>query len=158
MSGRRAPACSPPSGSPAASISRSRRMQTVRSADGTAIAFDRSGAGPALILVVGALQDRAATRALAAALAPHFTVYSYDRRGRGSSGDTAPHSVDREIEELGALVAEAGGSAFAFGHSSGAMLALEAAARGLAVTKLAVYEPPDRKSTRLNSSHRCISY
>ena len=117
-------------------------MQTVRSADGTAIAFDRSGAGPALILVVGALQERAATRALAAALAPHFTVYSYERRGRGSSGDTAPYSVDREIEDLGALVAEAGGSAFAFGHSSGAMLALEAAARGLAVTKLAVYEPP----------------
>jgi pimeloyl-ACP methyl ester carboxylesterase len=117
-------------------------MQTVRSADGTPLAFDRAGDGPALILVVGALQDRSATAALAARLAPQFTVYRYDRRGRGDSGDTGPYSVDREIADLGALIAEAGGSAFVFGHSSGAVLALEAAARGVAITRLAVYEPP----------------
>lgn len=117
-------------------------METVRSADGTTIAFDRSGSGPALILVVGALRDRAATRALAALLAPRFTVYSYDRRGRGLSGDRAPYSVERELEDLGAVIAEARGSAFVFGHSSGAVLALEAAARGAAIARLAVYEPP----------------
>lgn len=117
-------------------------MQTVRSADGTPIAFDRTGDGRALILVAGALQDRTATRALAARLAPQFTVYSYDRRGRGASGDTGPYSVDREIADIGALVADAGGSAFVFGHSSGGVLALEAAARGVAITRLAAYEPP----------------
>ena len=117
-------------------------MRTVRSADGTPIAFDCAGDGPALILVAGALQDRSATAALAARLAPEFTVYRYDRRGRGDSGDTGPYSVDREIADLGALIAEAGGSAFVFGHSSGAVLALEAAARGVAITRLAVYEPP----------------
>jgi len=117
-------------------------MRTVQSADGTSIAFDRAGDGPPLILVVGALQDRSATRALAALLRGHFTVYSYDRRGRGSSGDTHPYSVDREIADLGAVIAEAGGPAFVYGHSSGAVLALEAAASGAAITKLAVYEPP----------------
>ncbi len=118
------------------------RMHTVRSADGTLIAFDRAGDGPALILVAGALQDRSATGALAARLAPRFTVYRYDRRGRGDSGDSGRYSVDRELADLGALVAAAGGSAFVFGHSSGAVLALEAAARGVAITRLAAYEPP----------------
>lgn len=117
-------------------------METVRSADGTTIAFDRSGRGPALVLVPGALSDRSATAALAAALAPSFTVYGYDRRGRGASGDTAPYSLEREIEDLAAVLAEAGGSAMVFGHSSGAVLALEAASRGLPVSRLAVYEPP----------------
>ncbi len=117
-------------------------MRTVRSADGTPIAFDRAGDGPALIVVAGALQDRSATAALAARLAPRFSVYRYDRRGRGDSGDTGPYSVDREIADLSALIAEAGGSAFVFGHSSGAVLALEAAARDVAITRLAVYEPP----------------
>jgi pimeloyl-ACP methyl ester carboxylesterase len=117
-------------------------MRTARSADGTPIAFDRDGDGQALILVSGALRDRAATSPLATALAPHFTVYNYDRRGRGASGDTAPYRVEREIEDFGAVLAEAGGSAFVYGHSSGAALALGAAARGLAITKLAVYEPP----------------
>jgi pimeloyl-ACP methyl ester carboxylesterase len=116
--------------------------QRVRSADGTMIAFERVGQGPALVLVTGALTDRTVTRPLAAALAPRFTVYGYDRRGRGSSGDTAPYSVEREIEDLGAVIGVAGGSALVFGHSSGAVLALEAAARGLAITKLAAYEPP----------------
>ena len=117
-------------------------MNTVTSGDGTTIAFDRSGEGPPLVLVGGALSDRSAAGSLTEALAPRFTVIAYDRRGRGDSGDTAPYAVEREIEDLEALVAEAGGSAFVFGHSSGAALALEATARGLPVTKLALYEPP----------------
>jgi pimeloyl-ACP methyl ester carboxylesterase len=115
---------------------------TVRSADGTTIAFDRSGDGPPLIVVTGAFCDRSSPRNLAAKLAPRFTVFCYDRRGRGSSGDTAPYSVDSETEDLDALVSAAGGEAFVFGHSSGAVLALEAAAQGIPITKLAVYEPP----------------
>jgi pimeloyl-ACP methyl ester carboxylesterase len=71
-----------------------------------------------------------------------LTVYAYDRRGRGESGDTPPYAVDREVEDIDALISEAGGSAFAYGHSSGAKLALDATARGLAITKLALYEPP----------------
>jgi pimeloyl-ACP methyl ester carboxylesterase len=117
-------------------------MNTVTSRDGTTIAYDRSGEGPPLVLVGGALSDRAAAGSLAEALAPRFTVFAYDRRGRGDSGDTAPYAVEREIEDLEAIVAEAGGSAFVFGHSSGAALALETAARGLPITKLALYEPP----------------
>lgn len=79
---------------------------------------------------------------LAAFLASHFSVFTYDRRGRGESGDTAPYPVDREIEDLAVLIAEAGGSAAVFGYSSGAFLALQAAARGLAITRLALYDPP----------------
>jgi pimeloyl-ACP methyl ester carboxylesterase len=93
-------------------------------------------------LVGGAMSTRSASVSLAALLAPHFTVFAYDRRGRGDSGDTAPYAVEREVEDLDALLAAAGGSAFVFGHSSGAVLALEAAARGLTITKLALYEPP----------------
>jgi len=114
----------------------------VRSKDGTAIACDQSGDGPAIILVGGAMSTRSASGPLAALLAPRFTVFAYDRRGRGDSGDTAPYAVEREVDDLAALIGEAGGSAFVFGHSSGAALALEAAARGLAITKLALYEPP----------------
>lgn len=120
-------------------------MDTVHSHDGTPIAFDRLGAGPALILVGGAFQYRAIdprTARLAELLAPRFSVYHYDRRGRGDSGDTAPYAVAREVEDLDALIAAAGGSALVFGMSSGAALALEAAKRGLAITKLALYEPP----------------
>jgi len=116
--------------------------QRVRSADGTMIAFERVGQGPGLVLVTGALTDRTVTRSVAAALAPRFSVYAYDRRGRGSSGDTAPYSAEREVEDLAAVIGAAGGSALVFGHSSGAVLALEAAARGLAITRLAAYEPP----------------
>ena len=79
-------------------------METVRSVDGTTIAFDRSGDGPAIVLVGGALSDRAAAAPLAALLASRFTVLAYDRRGRGDSGDTAPYGVDREVEDLGALI------------------------------------------------------
>lgn len=118
-------------------------MQTVTSRDGTTIAFDQSGTGPALILVCGASATRADEAHLAAALAPYFSVLAYDRRGRGDSGDTAPYAVEREVEDIEALIDEAGGSAFVFGHSSGAVLALEAARLLPAkVTKLALYEPP----------------
>lgn len=117
-------------------------MDVVRSEDGTAIAYDRAGEGPPLILVGGALSDRAAGAPLAALLAPSFTAIAYDRRGRGESEDTPPYAVEREIEDLGALIAQAGEPAFVFGHSSGAVLALRAASRGLPIAKLALYEPP----------------
>lgn len=114
----------------------------VISKDGTAIAFDQSGQGPVVILVGGALGDRSASEPLAALLAQHFTVLNYDRRGRGESGDTLPYAVEREIEDIDALIKEGGGSACVLGGSSGAVLALEASARGLAIKKLALYEPP----------------
>lgn len=118
-------------------------MQTVRSNDGTAIAYDQLGAGPPVIMVVGAFNTRATTGPLAAALQERFTVLNYDRRGRGDSGETLPYSVERELEDLDALIAEAGGSSSSvFGYSSGATPALRAAARGLAISKLALYEPP----------------
>jgi pimeloyl-ACP methyl ester carboxylesterase len=118
-------------------------MRKVISKDGTPIAFDQSGQGPAIILVAGATATRLAEASLATALAPNFTVFAYDRRGRGESGDTAPYAVEREVEDIEALINEAGGSAFVFGHSSGAVLALEAA-RLLPgkIEKLAIYEPP----------------
>ena len=149
-------------------------MNTVRSADGTTIAFTRAGQGPPLILVDGALCSRSfgPMPKLAAQLTPHFTVYTYDRRGRGASGDTPPYAVDREVEDIEALAALArettsaspttsasettlaaeaatggetalgGGTVFIHGTSSGAALALEAAKRIPAIGKLAVYEPP----------------
>jgi pimeloyl-ACP methyl ester carboxylesterase len=117
-------------------------MIKTTSADGTAIAADRTGSGPALVLVAPALATRTAFAPLAELLAPHFTVYAYDRRGRGDSGDTPPYAADREIEDLVAVIRAAGGSANVFGHSSGAVLALDAAARDVGVTKLALYEPP----------------
>jgi pimeloyl-ACP methyl ester carboxylesterase len=119
-------------------------MGRVLSKDGTAIAFDRSGTGRPLILVDGALCSRSfgPMPKLAPLLARHFSVFTYDRRGRNESGDTAPYSVGREVEDLAALVDEAGGSAFVYGVSSGAALALEAAAHGLPIEKLALYEPP----------------
>ncbi|MFN8496404.1 MAG: alpha/beta hydrolase [Anaerolineae bacterium] len=118
-------------------------MQTVQSKDGTRIAYDQLGQGPVVILVGGATTTRTDTRPLAEALAPHLTVLNYDRRGRGDSSDTAPYAVEREVEDIEALIASAGPSAFLFGHSSGGVLALEAARRLSAkITKLAVYEPP----------------
>jgi pimeloyl-ACP methyl ester carboxylesterase len=114
----------------------------VTSADGTPIAFERLGDGQPVIVVGGATCDRAMTRPLAEQLARHFTVINYDRRGRGDSGDTAPYAVEREIEDLAALIAEAGGTASVYGHSSGAGLVLHAAAHGLPITKLVLHEPP----------------
>jgi pimeloyl-ACP methyl ester carboxylesterase len=118
-------------------------MNTVASPDGTTIAYDQSGEGPPVILVGAAFNDRQTTAPLAAALAPHFTAVSYDRRGRGDSTDTAPYAIEREVEDLGSLIGALGGSANAFGHSSGAALALEAAASGLAISGLAAFEPPE---------------
>jgi pimeloyl-ACP methyl ester carboxylesterase len=120
-------------------------MGTVVSKDGTRIAFDRYGQGPPVVLVGGAFQYRAfdpRTAELAKLLSTDFTVLHYDRRGRGDSGDTAPYSLQREVEDIDALIAKTGGSASVFGMSSGAALALEAAARGAAITSLALYEAP----------------
>ena len=103
------------------------QVETVQSRDGTTIAFDRSGRGPSLIIVNGALSDRGAVPDLASRLADELTVIAYDRRGRGDSTDMPPYAVEREIDDLAALVDAAGGSAFVFGHSSGAVLALGAA-------------------------------
>ena len=117
-------------------------MRTTLSADGTKIAFDQTGQGPPVILVVGAFNDRSTGAPLARALESGLTVLNYDRRGRGASGDTQPYAVEREVEDLDALIREAGGAAGVFGYSSGAHLALEAAARGLDITKLALYDAP----------------
>jgi len=120
-------------------------MKKVSSRDGTPIAYDTTGTGPALILVDGALCYRAfgPSGPLAAQLAKRFTVFTYDRRGRGDSGDAKPYAVDREAEDIGALIDAAGGSAFVYGISSGAALALEATSRfpGM-VKRLALYEAP----------------
>ena len=116
-------------------------MKKVQSADGTTIAFDQLGKGPAVILVGGALDSE--TAQLAPLLAQHFTVFHYDRRRRGESTDTQPYAVEREIEDIEALITEAGGQAAVFGISSGAALALEAAIKlGVKVKKLAIYEAP----------------
>ncbi len=117
-------------------------METVTSSDGTRIAFDRLGDGPPVVLVCGQSTDRSSNAPLTTLLAEHFAVFNYDRRGRGDSGDTLPYAVEREVEDIDALISEAGGSASVFGVSSGAALALEAAASGLAVDKLALWEPP----------------
>ncbi len=125
----------------------------VLSKDGTEIAFDRLGHGLPMILVDGALCYRGMgpSEPLAELLAQHFTVFTYDRRGRGGSGDTAPYAVEREVEDIEALLTEAGGTAFVWGTSSGAVLALEAANRLSGIEKLALYEAPfivdDSRST-----------
>jgi pimeloyl-ACP methyl ester carboxylesterase len=116
----------------------------VTSSDGTSIAFERYGAGPALVLVdaAGSYRDFRPLRPPVERLAAHFTVYLYDRRGRGASTDTPPYAVQREVDDLAALLVEAGGSARVYGMSSGCLLALHAAAGGLAIPKLALFEPP----------------
>jgi pimeloyl-ACP methyl ester carboxylesterase len=116
----------------------------VFSKDGTAIAFDRIGNGPPVILIDGALCYRGMGQSgeLAELLAQHFTVFTYDRRGRGGSGDTAPYAVEREVEDIATLLSEAGGTALVWGMSSGAVLALEAANRLSGIKKLALYEAP----------------
>ena len=117
----------------------------VTSRDGTTIAFDKQGDGPSLIVVVGALATHSggSQSELAMMLSQHFTVINYDRRGRGDSGDTKPYAIEREIEDVEALIEEIGGSAFLYGHSSGACLALDATVRlGDRVRGLAMYEAP----------------
>jgi pimeloyl-ACP methyl ester carboxylesterase len=117
-------------------------MDTVTSRDGTLIAYDRLGDGPPVVLLPGGSVDRRSNQGLAAELARDFTVYNVDRRGRGDSGDTLPYAVQREIEDTVAVMEAAGGSAHLYGTSSGAGLALEAAAAGTPITKLALWEPP----------------
>jgi pimeloyl-ACP methyl ester carboxylesterase len=117
-------------------------MNRVTSKDGTSIAYERNGRGPAVVLVCGGLDDGSENAQLAAELSKQFTVYNYARRGRGDSGDTLPYAVEREIEDIEVLIARAGGSARPFGVSSGGALVLEAAATGLAIDKIAVYEVP----------------
>lgn len=119
-------------------------MPFVTSLDGTRIAYEKSGNGPALILVDGALcrRDMGPARPLAKLLTGHFTVYIYDRRGRGESSNTLPYSPVREIEDLDALIRQAGGAAFVYGISSGAALALDAAVRVPGMRKLVLYEAP----------------
>jgi len=117
-------------------------MKTVASLDGTSIAFERGGDGPPIIFVFGAFSDHKRAVPLASALQPRFTTYVYDRSGRGSSGDHQPYAVQREIEDIDALIRDAGGPVLVFGHSSGATLALHAAASGSNITEMVLYEPP----------------
>ncbi|MFP3988737.1 alpha/beta hydrolase [Streptomyces sp. E11-3] len=117
-------------------------MDKVFSSDGTAIAYEQQGSGPTVVLVGGAFMTRAESAELAGLLAERFTVITYDRRGRGDSGDSAAYDVQREVEDLDAVIERVGGEAMVFGMSSGAVLALEAVARGSAVSHLALYEPP----------------
>jgi pimeloyl-ACP methyl ester carboxylesterase len=117
-------------------------MATTNSQDGTTIAFDRLGHGPAVVLITGGPNDRASNAPLAEQLADRFTVLNYDRRGRGESNDAPDWTPDREYEDLAAVIAEAGGSAALIGNSGTGNIALEAAARGLPVTRLALWEPP----------------
>jgi pimeloyl-ACP methyl ester carboxylesterase len=125
-------------------------MKTVQSKDGTPIAIEKSGRGRAIVLVNGAVNDKKDVTALRERLEPHFAVVAYDRRGRGESGDTQPYAPEREIEDLTAVLDSAGGSdAFLYGHSSGAILALQTVTRGVSVRALAVNEPPYiREGTR----------
>lgn len=118
------------------------RPQTVTSADGTVIAYEQAGDGPPVILIGGAFNDRSSVAGLAAVLAPELTTIAYDRRGRGDSTDNSEYSVQREIEDITALIDRVGAPVALFGHSSGAVLALEAAQRGLPVHRVAAYEPP----------------
>jgi pimeloyl-ACP methyl ester carboxylesterase len=122
-------------------------MEKITSADGTTLAVDRTGSGPALVLVGGAFNDRSTVAGAAAALSGSYTAWTYDRRGRGDSGPLGPWpggeaAVDAEIADLAAVVAAAGGDAVLVGHSSGAQLVLEAVARGLAARRVVAYEPP----------------
>jgi pimeloyl-ACP methyl ester carboxylesterase len=117
-------------------------MDQVTSNDGTTIGFDRLGQGPPVVLVCGGSVDRMADAAIAQTLSSDFTVLNYDRRGRGDSGDTPPYAIEREVEDIEAVIDAAGGSANLWGSSSGAVLAMIATASGAPVTKLALWEPP----------------
>ena len=117
-------------------------LQTVTSKDGTTLGVEVTGSGPAIVLICGGSVDRHANDGLAAELSKDFTVWNFDRRGRGDSGDTAPYAVEREIEDVEAVIAAAGGHAHLYGTSSGAGLALEAAVAGASIDKLVLWEPP----------------
>ena len=118
--------------------------RTTTSGDGTIIAYTKNGSGPPLIIVDGAFcyRENGPATGLASLLAQRFTVFTYDRRGRGKSGDTAPYTVEREIDDLRALAKEAGGAPFLLGISSGGALTLQAVAHGVGAKKIALYEPP----------------
>ncbi|MFI5766672.1 alpha/beta fold hydrolase [Streptomyces sp. NPDC051563] len=116
-------------------------MRKVVSRDGTTIAYEKSGEGPPLVLLNGAFRDHTIFTELVPGLARHCTVYAYDRRGRGQSGDAPAYAVEREIEDLQAVIEEAGGSAAVFAGSTGANLAVRAALTGTPITKLALHEP-----------------
>jgi pimeloyl-ACP methyl ester carboxylesterase len=117
-------------------------MNQVTSKDGTSIAYDQLGSGAPVILVSGGSVARGSNAPLATLLAEHFSVFNYDRRGRGPSGDTLPYAVEREVEDIQAVLTATGGSAYLYGTSSGAALALEAARQLPRITKLALWEPP----------------
>jgi pimeloyl-ACP methyl ester carboxylesterase len=119
-------------------------METTTAADGTTLAFDRTGRGPALAFVPGVFNLRDTCEPIAAELADDFTCFTFDRRARGDSSNTAPYAVEREVEDLRAMIDVAGGRAAVFGFSSGAILALRAAADGLPIDRLFLYEPPFR--------------
>ena len=117
-------------------------LQTVTSKDGTRLAAEVTGTGPAIVLICGGSVDRHANDGLAASLSADFTVWNFDRRGRGDSADTPPYAVQREIEDVEAVIAAAGGHAHLYGTSSGAGLALETSAAGAPVDRLVLWEPP----------------
>ena len=117
-------------------------MNQVTSEDGTTIAYDRLGEGPPVVLVCGASVDRRTSAGFAQHLAADFTVFNYDRRGRGDSGDSQPYAIEREVEDIQAVIEAAGGAACLWGSSSGGVLGLIAAERGAPITKLALWEPP----------------
>jgi len=117
-------------------------MQTVTSRDGTRIAYERHGSGPGVVFVPGVFNDHTRCADLASALATDHTTILYDRRGRGGSGDTAPYAIEREVEDLAALVSLCDGPATVFGYSSGAVLALLAASSGVPMSGLVMFEPP----------------
>jgi pimeloyl-ACP methyl ester carboxylesterase len=123
-------------------MNQSATLHHVTSADGTTIAYDLLGSGPPIVLVSGGSVDRRSNIGLAGVLAADFTVVNFDRRGRGDSGDTLPYAIEREIEDIDAVIAAAGGSAHLFGSSSGAALAMLAAAAGSSVNRLVMWEPP----------------
>ncbi|MEV4947977.1 alpha/beta fold hydrolase [Streptomyces sp. NPDC053755] len=140
-----------------ASSTLSRTRGRVGSGDGTRIAYERHGEGPPVIVVSGALGTAVSERPLARLLAPRFSVVTYDRRGRGGSGDTGPYAVEREIDDLAALVEQAGDGVCVHGTASGGALALAAAAAGLPIERLSVYEPPyapDAEARETHAVHR----
>ncbi|MBB5857280.1 alpha/beta fold hydrolase [Amycolatopsis umgeniensis] len=122
-------------------------IDTVKSTDGTPIALERRGAGPAVVVVAGAANDRHGDEPLVAELAAEYSVVTYDRRGRGDSGDTEPYAVEREIEDLAAVIASLGEPVIVHGISSGGALAFLAAAAGVPMARLSVFEPPYRGET-----------
>jgi pimeloyl-ACP methyl ester carboxylesterase len=117
-------------------------MDSTTSRDGTRIAYERAGSGPVVVFVPGVFNDHTRCAPLAGELEPDHTVITYDRRARGESGDTAPYAIEREVEDLAAVIAVAGGTATVFGYSSGGVLALKAAADGAPIDHLALYEAP----------------